>query len=101
MGEALISGLLRAGRSPAGVLAVVRRPDRAAALRESYGIGGVSAAEAAKTADPVVVTVKRQDITVRLSEIPQHVPADGLIIAGAPGITTARIEDQLGAPLPV
>ena len=34
MGEALISGLLRAGRSPDGVLAVVRRPDRATALRE-------------------------------------------------------------------
>ncbi|MFI5082036.1 MAG: pyrroline-5-carboxylate reductase family protein, partial [Streptosporangiales bacterium] len=63
MGEALISGLLRAGRSPAGVLAVVRRPDRATALRESYGIGVVGAAEAAKTADTLVITVKPQDMT--------------------------------------
>jgi len=101
MGEALISGLLRAGRSPAGVLAVVRRPDRAAALRESYGIGVVSAAEAAKTADTLVITVKPQDMTGLLTEIAPHVPADRLIISVAAGITTARIEDQLGAPLPV
>jgi len=101
MGEALISGLLRAGRSPSGVLAVVRRPDRAAALRESYGIVVVSAAEAAKTADTLVITVKPQDMTGLLTEIAPHVPADRLIISVAAGITTARIEDQLGAPLPV
>ena len=101
MGEALISGLLRAGRSPAGVLAVVRRPDRATALRESYGIGVASAAEAAKTADTLVITVKPQDMTGLLSEIAPHVPADRLVISVAAGITTSRIENQLGAPLPV
>jgi pyrroline-5-carboxylate reductase len=101
MGEALISGLLRAGRNPAGVLAVVRRPDRATALREGYGIGVVSAAEAAKTADTLVITVKPQDMTGLLSEIAPHVPADRLVISVAAGITTARIENQLGAPLPV
>ena len=101
MGEALISGLLRAGRSPAGVLAVVRRPDRATALRESYGIGVVGAAEAAKTADTLVITVKPQDMTGLLSEIAPHVPADRLVISVAAGITTSRIENELGAPLPV
>ena len=101
MGEALISGLLRAGRSPAGVLAVVRRPDRAIALRESYGIGVVGAAEAAKTADTLVITVKPQDMTGLLSEIAPHVPADRLVISVAAGVTTSRIENQLGAPLPV
>ena len=101
MGEALISGLLRAGRSPAGVLAVVRRPDRATALRESYGIGVVGAAEAAKTADTLVITVKPQDMTGLLSEIAPHVPADRLVISVAAGITTSRIENQLGMPLPV
>jgi len=101
MGEALISGLLRAGRSPAGVLAVVRRPDRATALRESYGIGVVGAAEAAKTADTLVITVKPQDMTGLLSEIAPHVPADRLVISVAAGITTSRIENLLGAPLPV
>ena len=31
MGEALLSGLLRAGRPPSAVMAAVRREDRAAA----------------------------------------------------------------------
>jgi pyrroline-5-carboxylate reductase len=97
MGEALISGLLRAGRSPAGVVAVVRRPERAAALRESYGVGVITAAEAAKTADTLVVTVKPQDMTALLDEIAPHVPADRLIISVAAGIPTSRIENQLGA----
>ena len=44
MGEALISGLLRAGRSPSDVVVVVRRPARAAQLRETYGVEAVSAA---------------------------------------------------------
>src|SRR5205085_285202 len=45
MGEALISGLLRAGRSPSDVLAVVRRAERGKELRESYGIGVAGAGE--------------------------------------------------------
>ena len=101
MGEALISGLLRAGRSPSGVLAVVRRPERAFALQESYGVGVVTAAEAAKTADTLVITVKPQDMTTLLDEIAPHVPADRLIISVAAGIRTSRIENQLDAPVPV
>ena len=101
MGEALISGLLRAGRSPSGVLAVVRRPERAAALRESYGIAVVSAAEAAKSADTLIITVKPQDMTTLLDEIAQHVPADRLVISVAAGITTSKIERRLGADVPV
>ena len=96
MGEALISGLLRAGRSPSGVLAVVRRADRAAALRESYGIAVVSAAEAAKSADTLIITVKPQDMPTLLDEIAPHVPADRLIISVAAGITTSMIERRLG-----
>jgi pyrroline-5-carboxylate reductase len=101
MGEALISGLLRAGRSPSGVLAVVRRPDRAAALREGYGIAVVSAAEAAKSADTLIITVKPQDMTALLDEIAPHVPADRLVISVAAGIPTSKIERRLGGDVPV
>ena len=101
MGEALISGLLRAGRHPSGVLAVVRRAERAAALREAYGISVVSAAEAAKTADTLVITVKPQDMTALLDELAPHLPADRLIISVAAGITTSMIERRLGAEVPV
>ncbi len=101
MGEALISGLLRAGRSPSGVLAVARRAERAAQLRETYGIELVSAAEAAKSADTLVITVKPQDMTVLLDEIAPHVPADRLIISVAAGIPTSLIERRLGPDIPV
>jgi pyrroline-5-carboxylate reductase len=101
MGEALISGLLRAGRHPSGVLAVVRRAERATVLREAYGIGVVGAAEAAKTADTLVITVKPQDMIALLDEMAPHVPADRLIISVAAGIPTSVIERGLGADVPV
>jgi pyrroline-5-carboxylate reductase len=101
MGEALISGLLRAGRSPADVLAVVRRPERGQQLRETYGIGVVSAAEAAKGADTLVVTVKPQDMSVLLDQIAPHVPADRLIISVAAGIPTSVIERRFDADIAV
>jgi pyrroline-5-carboxylate reductase len=101
MGEALISGLLRAGRNPADVAVVVRRPARGAELRETYGVAALSAADAAKTADTLVITVKPQDMSALLEEIAPHVPADRLVISVAAGIPTAMIERRLGAEVPV
>jgi pyrroline-5-carboxylate reductase len=101
MGEALISGLLRAGRNPADVIVVVRRPARGAELRETYGVAALSAADAAKTADTLVITVKPQDMSALLDEIAPHVPADRLVISVAAGIPTALIERRLGAEVPV
>ena len=101
MGEALISGLLRAGRAPSGVIAVVRRPERAQQLRDAYGIATTGAAEAAKSADTLIITVKPQDMLPMLDEIAPHVPADKLVISVAAGITTAVIERRLGVDVPV
>jgi pyrroline-5-carboxylate reductase len=101
MGEALISGLLRAGRNPGEVLAVVRRSERAAALRDAYGVDVVTAAEAAKNADTLVITVKPQDMNALLDQIAPHVPADRLVISVAAGIPTATIERRLGLDVPV
>ena len=101
MGEALISGLLRAGRSPSGVQAAVRRADRADELRERYGIGVVAAAEAAKTAGTLVITVKPQDMPGLLAEIAPDVPASALVISLVAGIPTSVIERRLGVPVPV
>jgi pyrroline-5-carboxylate reductase len=101
MGEALISGLLRAGRSPALVVAVVRRPERASALRETYGIEVVSAADAAKKAETLIITVKPQDMIVLLDEVAPHLPPGRLIISVAAGIPTSVIERRLGADVPV
>jgi len=101
MGEALISGLLRAGRAPSGLVAVVRRPERAGQLRDAYGIAVLSAAEAAKDADTLIITVKPQDMLPMLDEIAPHVAAGKLVISVAAGITTGAIERRLGVEAPV
>jgi pyrroline-5-carboxylate reductase len=101
MGEALISGLLRAGCSPSDVVVVVRRSARADQLRETYGVLALSAAEAAKSADTLVIAVKPQDMGVLLDEIAPHVPADRLVISVAAGIPTALIERRLDSDVPV
>jgi pyrroline-5-carboxylate reductase len=101
MGEALISGLLRAGRGPAGIIAAARRGQRADELRERYGIAVTGAAEATKTAATLVLTVKPQDMAALLEEIAPSVPGDRLIISVAAGITTSFIERRLPGDLPV
>jgi pyrroline-5-carboxylate reductase len=101
MGEALISGLLRAGRAPAGIIAAARRPQRAGELRERSGIQVAGAADAAKVAGTLVLTVKPQDMAALLAEIAPSVPADRLVISVAAGITTSFIERRLPGDLPV
>jgi pyrroline-5-carboxylate reductase len=101
MGEALTSGMLRAGTSPAEVIAAARRDDRAAQLRDTYGIEVLSAAAAAKQAQTLLITVKPQDMAALLDEIAAHVSADKLVISVAAGITTGFIEGRLGGGVPV
>jgi pyrroline-5-carboxylate reductase len=102
MGEALMSGLLRAGVvAPSGVLAAVRRDDRAKELREAYGVEVFGAADAARHAETLVITVKPQDMAALLTEIAPYVTADKLVISVAAGITTSFIESRLAADVPV
>jgi pyrroline-5-carboxylate reductase len=101
MGEALLSGLLRSGMvAPSGVLAAVRREERARELREAYGIDVATAAAAAQRAQTLVITVKPQDMEALLAEIAPVVAADKLVISVAAGITTAFIEARLAAVSP-
>src|SRR2546421_4946885 len=95
MGEALLSGLLRAGRPPSAVVAAVRREERAAELRDRYGIGVTDATSAAKLADTLVLAVKPQDMRRLLDEIAPVVAQDTLVISVAAGITTAFIARRL------
>jgi pyrroline-5-carboxylate reductase len=101
MGEALMSGMLRAGVSPAGVVAAARRDERAAWLRDSYGIEVLGAAGAADRAETLVITVKPQDMSGLLDEIGPVVSPDKLVISVAAGITTAFIERRLTGEVPV
>jgi pyrroline-5-carboxylate reductase len=101
MGEALLSGLLRAGRQPSEVVAVVRRPARGTELTERYGIAVVDATAAVDKADTLVLGVKPQDMDRLLSEIAAFVTADQLVISVAAGITTSFIERRLPGEVPV
>jgi pyrroline-5-carboxylate reductase len=102
MGEALASGLLRAGVvTPAEILAAARRPERAEQLRATYGIEVLSAAKAADLATTLVIAVKPQDMGALLDEISPVVSADKLVISVAAGITTDFIGRRLADDVPV
>jgi pyrroline-5-carboxylate reductase len=101
MGEALTSGLLRAGVAPSSVVAAVRRDDRAVALRDAYGIEVLTAGVAAERAQTLVITVKPQDMAALLDEIAPHVAPDKLVISVAAGIPTGFIERRLPGDVPV
>ncbi len=101
MGEALLSGLLRAGRPPSDVAVVVRRADRGEELYEAYGVPVLTAEEAAKDASTLVIAVKPQDMTRMLDEIAPFVSASQLVISVAAGITTSFIERRFPVEVPV
>ncbi|WP_042385409.1 pyrroline-5-carboxylate reductase [Streptacidiphilus melanogenes] len=101
IGEALVSGLLRAGKSPADVLVTARRPERAQELRTRYGVEAVGNEDAVKAADTVILTVKPQDMGTLLDELAPALPADRLVISGAAGIPTAWFEERLAPGTPV
>ncbi|MGI5325611.1 pyrroline-5-carboxylate reductase [Actinomadura nitritigenes] len=101
MGEALLSGVLRAGRRPSELVATARREERAALLRERYGIETVSNADAAAKAETLIIAVKPQDMGALLDEISPHVGGDRLVVSMAAGIPTAFIEARLPAGTPV
>jgi pyrroline-5-carboxylate reductase len=101
MGEALLSGLIRAGRPAAELAVVVRRPERAKELRAAYGIDVLTATEAAEKADTLVIAVKPQDMGRMLDEVGGHITPSQLVISIAAGITTSFIERRFAVEVPV
>src|SRR5450631_2445697 len=95
MGETLLSGLLRAGRSVDDVTITERRPERAAELAAKYGVKVLGNAEAAAGADTVVLVVKPQDIAGLLLEIREVVAPGTLLVSIAAGITTSFVEQRV------
>lgn len=95
MGEALLAGVLQAGRSAADVLVAEKRADRAAELTERYGVEVVDNAEAVKRADTVLLVVKPQDLGALLDEVAASGRSGQLFVSLAAGITTAFVESRL------
>ncbi|HVQ88132.1 MAG TPA: pyrroline-5-carboxylate reductase [Actinomycetes bacterium] len=101
MGEALLSGLLRAGRSSADLTVSTKSEGRGSELRERYGVEVADNASAVKNADTIVIAVKPQDMASLLDEIASHVSRDQLVVSVAAGIPTSFIERRLGDDVPV
>jgi pyrroline-5-carboxylate reductase len=101
MGEALLSGLVRAGRRVDRLLVGEKRPERARELEERYGVAVVSNVEAARRAETVVLVVKPQDMGDLLDEIAGELRAGQLVVSLAAGTTTAFIESRVPAGVAV
>jgi pyrroline-5-carboxylate reductase len=92
MGETLIAGLLRAGWSANRITAVDRHQPRLVELEARHGIRTASAAEAAGSADTVVIVVKPQDADEVLPEVGGSIRPGTLVVSLCAGLSTARIE---------
>jgi pyrroline-5-carboxylate reductase len=90
MGEAVLAGLVKAGRAPADIVAGVRRSERGQELAARYGVQAAAPAEAVAGADTVVVGVKPYDVVALLSSL--GLRPGQLVVSLAAGITTAAME---------
>ncbi|MCW2525664.1 MAG: pyrroline-5-carboxylate reductase [Pseudonocardiales bacterium] len=96
LGEALLSGMLRAGLLPGDAAVVVRRPERGDELAKRYGVGVMTGLEAAEFADVLLVAVKPQDIEPAVLEL-STVSELPLIVSAVAGVPTSYFESRLPA----
>ncbi len=95
LGEALVSGLLRAGQPADRLLGAERHPERAAEIASRYGVRTPDPVDAAGEADVVLLAVKPQDMRALLREIAGSLRPGTLVVSMAAGIPTATIEAEL------
>jgi pyrroline-5-carboxylate reductase len=107
MGEALLAGLLRAGRQVRDMVVSERMPERAKYLSDTYSVLVTSVSDAAENATFVIVAVKPSDVDSVVTEIAQTAvkaeseSAEQVFVTVAAGVTTAFYESKLPAGSPV
>lgn len=107
IGEALLSGLLRAGRQAKDLVVAEKDPARGKYLSETYSVLITSVADAAESATYVIVSVKPSDVESALSDITAavaHAENNGeeqVFVSVAAGVSTAYYESKLPAGAPV
>ncbi|MPZ64770.1 MAG: pyrroline-5-carboxylate reductase [Pseudonocardiaceae bacterium] len=101
IGEALLSGLLAAGRSADDLMLTERYPERAAQLEQTYAVRAVDIATAAREAGVLVVAVKPQDIDPLLAELAGLIDERTLVVSLCAGLPTALYERRLPDGVPV
>jgi pyrroline-5-carboxylate reductase len=97
IGEALLAGLLAAGRPAEDLVFTERHPDRARELTARLGVAAVDTSAAAAHADVVVVAVKPQDIQPVLAELAAAMRPGTLVVSLCAGLPTALFEHALPA----
>ena len=95
MGSTLLSGLIRAGRDATELIITGRNLERTGELAALYGVRLMTNAEAARSADTLVLVVKPQDMEGLLAEIRGDVLPGALVVSLAAGITTGFLEERL------
>ncbi len=103
IGEALLSGLLRAGRQVKDIAVAERVPARARYLSETYPVLVTTVADAVESADFVIVAVKPSDVDAVTDEIAEAVARDDegsaerVFVTVVAGVSTAYFEAKLPA----
>ena len=95
MGETLLAAVLKAGHSTDDVVITEKREERAAELREKYGVEVLGNVEAARLADILLLVVKPQDMAAVLAEIGEAVRPGSTVMSLAAGIRIDAIEAAL------
>jgi pyrroline-5-carboxylate reductase len=105
IGEALLSGLLRAGRQVKDLVVAERLPERAKYLADTYSVLVTSVREAVDNATFVVVAVKPADVESAMADLARAAAesdgAEQVFVTVAAGITIAFFESKLPAGTPV
>ncbi|GGK50658.1 pyrroline-5-carboxylate reductase [Nocardia camponoti] len=105
IGEALVAGLLEAGKPAKDLVVVEPSKARAAQLAERFGVRvSSSIGDGVVGADIVVIAVKPgvvDSVLVELSKADGESTKDQLVVSLAAGVTTAQLEAKLPAGFPV
>jgi len=107
IGEALLSGLLRAGRQVKDLVVAERMPERAKYLADTYSVLVTSVTDAVENATFVVVAVKPADVESVMGELARAAAAaetdsaEQVFVTVAAGITITYFESKLPAGTPV
>lgn len=107
IGEALLSGLLRAGRQVKDMVIAEKFPDRAKYLSDTYSVLVTTVADAVETGTYIIVAVKPADVETVIGDIAEAAAkaesntAEQVFVTVAAGVTTAYYEAKLPAGSPV
>jgi len=103
LGETLISGMLDVDVvSRDRIIATAKHQERLDALKSKYRIGATTNnCKAVKGASVVLLAVKPQAVQELLEEIRGELTRDQVVISVVASVTTAFVERNLNAPIPV